>query len=127
MRGAQQLTLFVSCGFESHPAVLYQTLDGQTIESSGRSFNTFEIGPSLKLTLPGLFPLRTSQISKNRRPQTVVSAAYNYQNREDFERGSFQLNSQLTFIVTKTSIFEVGLPGASVVKFVNIAKSDAFE
>ena len=127
MRGGQQLTLSVSGGFESQPAVLDQTLDGQTIESSGRSFNTFEIGPSLKLTLPGLFPLRTSQISKKRRPQTVVSAAYNYQNREDFERGSFQLNYQWKFIVTKTSIFEVGLPGASVVKFVNIDKSDDFE
>lgn len=127
MRGGQQLTFSVSGGFESQPAVLDQTLNGQTIESSGRSFNTFEIGPSLKLTLPGLFPLRTSQISKKRRPQTVVSAAYNYQNREDFERGSFQLNYQWKFIITKTSIFEVGLPAASVIKFVNIEKSPDFE
>ncbi len=126
-RGAEQFTVSVSGGFESQPPVFDQTVDGQTIQTASRSFNTFEIGPGLKLTLPGLFPLRSSQISKKRRPQTILSTAYNYQDREDFRRGSFQLNYQWKFILTKTSLFEVGLPGASVVKFVNINKSDAFE
>lgn len=126
-RGAEQLTLSLSGGFESQPPVFEKTLDGGKVKTAGRSFNTFEIGPSLKLTMPGLFPLRASQVSKKRRPQTIISTAYNYQNREEFERSAFQLNYQWKFIVTKTSLFEIGLPGASVVKWVNITKSTDFE
>jgi len=126
-RGAEQLTLSLSGGFESQPAIFDENQDGETVETTGRSFNTFEIGPSLRLTLPGLFPLRSSDISKKRRPQTIISTGYSYQNREDFQRSSFQLDYEWKFIVTKTSLFEIGLPGASVVRFVNIEKSDEFE
>ncbi|NRA12488.1 MAG: hypothetical protein HRT57_11095, partial [Crocinitomicaceae bacterium] len=123
--GAERLTLSFSGGFESQPAVFQET-DGVLVQTSARSFNTLEFGPSAKLQLPGLFPLRMSRISKKRRPETVISAAYNYQKREDFVRGTFQMNYLWKFIVSKTSLFEIGLPGASVVKFVNIKKSDEF-
>lgn len=126
-RGGEQLTISLSGGFESQPAIFDENQDGETFESSGRSFNTFEIGPSVRLTLPGLFPLRNTDVSKKRRPQTIISSAYSYQNREDFERRSFQLDYEWKFILSKTSLFQVGLPGISVVRFVNINKSDAFQ
>lgn len=126
-RGGERLSISLSGGFESQPPIFDESVDGVKIKTASRSFNTFEVGPALKLTLPGLFPLRSSQISKKRRPQTIISTAYNYQNREDFQRGSFQLNYQWNFIITKTSLFEVGLPGVSVVKFINIKKSQEFE
>ncbi len=125
-RGGERLTFSISGGFESQPAIFDETQSEQVV-TTGRSFNTFEIGPSLRLTLPGLFPLRSSDISKKRRPQTIMSAGYSYQNREDFERRSFQLDYEWKFIVTKTSLFEVGLPGVSVVRFVNINKSEEFQ
>ena len=123
--GAERLTLSFSGGFESQPAVFQQT-DGVLIQTSGRSFNTLEFGPSVKLQLPGLFPIRMSRISKRRRPETIISAAYNYQKREDFVRGTFQLNYLWRIVVSKTSVFELGLPGVSEIKFVNINKTDEF-
>lgn len=126
-RGGEQLTISLSGGFESQPPVFEQTLDGEQIKTAGRSFNTFEIGPSVKLSLPGLFPFRNSEIWKRRRPETVISTAYNYQNREEFERGAFQLNYQWRFILSKTSLFEVGLPGASVIKYVTIDATKDFQ
>lgn len=125
-RGGERLTLSLSGGFESQPAIFDET-QGDQVVSTGRSFNTFEIGPNVRLTLPGLFPLRSSDISKKRRPQTIISSGYSYQNREDFERRSFQLDYEWKFIVTKTSLFEVGLPGVSVIRFVNINKSEEFQ
>ena len=47
--GGQKLTFEIGGGFESQPPVFEETLDGSKKKTSGRSFNTFEIGPSLKL------------------------------------------------------------------------------
>lgn len=125
-RGGERLTMSISGGFESQPAIFDESQSNQVV-TTGRSFNTFEIGPSVRLTLPGLFPLRSSDISKKRRPSTIISSGYSYQNREDFERRSFQLDYEWKFILTKTSLFEVGLPGVSVIRFVNIEKSEEFQ
>jgi len=125
-RGAEKLTMSISGGFESQPPVFDETLDGQTIQTAARSFNTFEIGPSTSLDLPGLFPIRSVGFSKRLRPKTVISTAYNFQRRDDFTRGTFQMNYMWRFFSGKTMIFQSGLPGASVIKFVNIDKTDAF-
>lgn len=125
-KGAERLTLSLSGGFESQPAIFDES-QGDQVVTTGRSFNTFEISPNIRLTLPGLFPLRSSDISKKRRPSTIMSAGYSYQNREDFERRSFQLDYEWKFILSKTSLFEVGLPGVSVIRFVNIDKSEEFQ
>ena len=126
-RGAEKLTLSFSGGFESQPPVFDKTVDGDKIQSAGRSFNTFEIGPSSQLELPGLFPLRVSDFSKKLRPKTIISAAYNFQRRDDFTRGTFQMGYLWKFFVSKTMIFQSGLPGASVVKFVGIDNTPEFE
>lgn len=126
-KNGAKLTFSISGGFESQPAVFDQTIDGQKIQTAGRSFNTFEIGPSIKYEAPGLFPIKITTFSKRHRPRTVLSTAYSFQSRDDFTRGVFQLNYLWQFYVNKTQLFQAGLPGASIIKFVNIKKSPAFE
>jgi len=126
-RGSERLTISFSGGFESQPPIFDETLDGEKIQKAGRSFNTFEIGPTVKLDLPGLFPLKVTQLSKRHRPRTIISTAYNYQKRVDFDRGVFQLNYTYKFFSGKTQVIQFGLPFASVIKFVAINKSSFFE
>lgn len=126
-RNGGKLTFSLSGGFESQPPIFDKTIDGQIIQTAGRSFNTFEIGPSVKYEAPGLFPVKITTFSKRQRPRTVLSTAYSLQKRDDFTRGVFQLNYLWQFYVGKTQLFQAGLPGASVIKFVNIRKSPAFE
>lgn len=126
-RGAEKLTLSFSGGFESQPPVFDKTVDGDKIQTAGRSFNTFEVGPSSSLEIPGIFPFRMSNFSKKLRPKTVISSTYNFQKRDDFTRGTFQLSYIWKFFASKTMIFQSGIPGASVIKFVNITKSDDFQ
>ncbi len=126
-KNGAKLTIALSGGFESQPAVFDETLDGQKIETASRSFNTFEFGPSIKYEAPSLLPVKITRFSKRHRPRTVISTAYNYQQRNDFTRGVFQLNYLWQFYVGKNQLFQAGLPGASVIKFVNIKKSTVFE
>lgn len=125
-KGAERLTISISGGFESQPPIFDETLDGEKIKTAGRSFNTFEIGPSVKLEVPGFYPFRATRFAQRKRPSTIMSAAYNFQTRSDFTRGTFQMNYSWKFILTKTQILHLGFPGASVVKFVNIDRSDLF-
>lgn len=118
-KGAQKLTLSIGGGFESQP----QVFDDNT---RSRTFNTFEIGPSVKFDLPGLFPVPVTKMSKRQKPRTVMAVAFNWENRDIFDRRVFQLNYLWKFFVGKTQIFQIGLPGASIVKFVSINKSTAF-
>lgn len=124
--GAEKLIFSIGGGFESQPPIFDETLDGEKIQKAGRSFNTFEIGPTLKYELPGLFPTSATALSKRHRPRTIISTAYNFQKRADFTRHNFQLNYAWKFFVGKTQIFQVGLPGMSVIKFVNIERSPDF-
>jgi hypothetical protein len=114
-------------GFESQPLV-FQDVLGQTVGTGkGRTFNTFEFGPSIKFDLPGLFPTPVTLLSKRQKPRTVLTSAYNIEKRNIFDRSVFQLNYMWKFLVGKTQVFQMGLPGASVIKYVSIKKSDAFQ
>lgn len=126
-RNSGRLTISFSGGFESTPPVFDKTLDGTKIKNANRSFNTFEIGPTAKLDLPGLFPLPVTKLSKRQRPRTILSTAYNYQKRMDFNRGVFQFNYIYKFILNKTQVMQFGFPFASVIKFVAINKTPEFE
>jgi outer membrane protein assembly factor BamA len=127
--GAQRLEFSLSGGFESQPPIFDETIDGEKIKKAGRSFNTFEFGPSLKLDMPGLFPIKKNAISSKRiKPRTEISTAYNFQVRTDFTRQLFQLNYLWKFQSTsKEQLFQFGLPGLSVIKFVNIENSLDFQ
>ncbi len=120
-------TITLSGGFESQPPVFDETIDGQKIQKSGRSFNTFEIGPTLKFDLPGFFPINIAKLAKRSRPRTILSTAYNYQRRPDFSRGVFQLNFLWKMYIGKTQIVSLGVPGASVIKFVALKKTPEFQ
>ena len=126
-KGAERLTFSIAGGFESQPPVFIDNEDGSQSIAAERSFNIFEIGPSLKLEIPKLFPFDTRDISKKIRPYTVVSTAYNYEKRVDFSRGAFQLNYLWKFESSKTHLFYAGLPLASVVKIINIDRDPVFE
>jgi outer membrane protein insertion porin family len=126
-RGSEKFTVSFSGGFESQPPIFDENLDGSKIKSASRSFNTFEIGPSVKLDLPGLFLLRkATKLSKRHRPRTVLSTAYNLQKRTDFTRKVFQLNYLWKFYVEKTQVIQFGFPAASI-KFVQIDPSVSFQ
>jgi outer membrane protein insertion porin family len=125
-RSGWNTTVSLSGGFESQPPVFAKE-DGQTVQQSARSFNTFEFGPTIKFDLPGLFPVRVENLDKRQRPRTVLSTAYNYQHRPDFDRSVFQLNYLWKFFVGKTQVISIGLPAASVIKFVSMDQSDAFK
>ncbi|MFM7643550.1 MAG: BamA/TamA family outer membrane protein [Sphingomonadales bacterium] len=124
--GAERLTFSLGGGFESQPPVFDASASEQLIVA-GRTFNTFELGPSLKLDLPGLFPTPVTLLGKRQKPRTVISAALNFEKRNIFDRRVFQLNYTWKFLVGKTQVFQMGLPGASVIKYVNIEKSASFE
>jgi len=124
--GAEHLKIGLSGGFESQPPV-FEELEGQVVQTAERSLNTFEISPTVQVEVPGFFPFRSSKFARRRRPQTILGAAYNYQNRQEFQRGTFQLSYDWEFIVRKTHRFQIGFPFASVVKFINIHKTDPFD
>lgn len=127
-RGAEKLTFSLSGGFESQPAIFDESVDGEKIKSAGRSFNTFEFEPGIKLDMPGLLPLkRAVHMAKRQRARTILSASYNYQNRDDFERSSFQFGYLWKFYGAETQIFSIGLPTSSVVKYVKFSPSPDFE
>jgi len=126
-KGAERLTVSLSGGFESQPPIFTSNLDGSANANAGRSFNTFEIGPSVKLELPRFFPARVTFFAKKRRPSTVLSTAYNYQLRLDFERQIFQMNYLWKFYVAKTQVYYVGLPFVSVIKIVRIQNKPDFQ
>lgn len=119
----------ISGGFESTPTVFGKDENGNKIKTQSRSFNTFEIGPSVKLDIPGLFPVGVTKLGKRQRPRTEISMAYNYQRRTDFSRGVFQFNYLYKFYVGdgKTQIVSFGLPAMSVIKFVSLKKQPEFQ
>ena len=119
----------VSGGFESNPSVFSTDDKGNKIKTQGRSFNTFEFGPSAKLDIPGLFPFGVTILGKRQRPRTELSAAYNYQQRPDFARSVLQFNYLYKFLVGdgKTQSVSFGLPFASVIKYVSLDPKPDFE
>jgi hypothetical protein len=120
-RGTEKMTLSFGGGFETQTQVLDET-------SQRNFFNTVEIGPSIKFDLPGLFPAPPTALkSKRQKPRTEISTALNFEKRDIFDRRVFQLNYMWKFYVGKTQVFKMGFPGASVIKFVQIDPSPAFE
>lgn len=128
-KSGTNFTLSISGGFESNPSVFSTNDLGDKIKTQGRSFNTFEFGPSMKVDIPGLFPFGVTILGKRQRPRTEISAAYNYQHRPDFDRGVLQFNYLYKFLVGdgKTQTVSFGLPGLSVIKYVSISPRGNFE
>ena len=116
----------LSAGLESQPPVFDEDISGNRIKTAARSFNTLEIGPTIKLTLPGLLPVSPLKFSKRQLTSTEFSAAFNYQERFDFTRRMAQFNYLWKWRSDKSQTFQMGVPFFNGFKFVNISKSDAF-
>ena len=118
-RLAQSLTLSFGGGFESQTKSLSSDED--------LLFNTLELGPSIKFETPGLLPIPITRLSKRQRPRTVVSSSYNLEKRSIFDRRVFQWSNYWKFYVGKTQIFQIGLPGASSIKYVFFNPKGSFQ
>lgn len=118
-----------SGGFETSPTVFGQDSTAVIGDNKKQTFNTFEVGPSIKYDIPGLFPFGINALKKRQRPRTIISGAFNFQRRTDFNRKVFQFNYGYKFALGNgnTQSVSLGLPGMSVVKVISINKSDAFE
>ena len=120
-RGGEKLTLTLGGGFESQPIVF----DNNT--KKGRAFNTLEFGPTVKIEIPGLFPVPVWKLSKRQKPITTIGTGLSFEKRDIFTRRVFQMNYTWRWKVDKTQIFTIGLPLASTIKFVRFENSDAFQ
>ncbi|MDX1651916.1 MAG: BamA/TamA family outer membrane protein [Brumimicrobium sp.] len=127
-RTGSRLKISFSGGVESQPDVFRDDNESNTLNQDISSFNTLEFGPSVQLDIPGLFPIPLTKLSKRQNPRTTFSAAYNRQDRPEFQRRTFQLNYLWKFYdVYRTQVFTVGIPIIGGVQFVNIEKSTPFE
>lgn len=118
-KGAQKLTFSFGGGFESQTKANTNERD--------QLFNTLEIGPSIKYDAPGLLPIPITKLSKRQRPRTIFSTSYNLESRAIFDRQVFQLSGFWKFYVGKTQIFQIGIPGASSIKYVFFDPKGDFE
>lgn len=124
----KQLKISFSGGFESQPQVFNDNTESEVIDNDTRSFNTLELGPTIKLDMPGLVPIPLKYLTKRQTPKTTVSLAYKYQERPDFTRRTGQFNYLWKFYdVYKTQVFTVGIPVIGGIQYVNIGKSQAFQ
>lgn len=118
------MTISMSGGYEANPNVLEDSITGRKLR-----FNTFQIGPSIKFDIPGLFPFSITKLGKRQRPRTTMSMAYNYESRTDFKRGVLQFNYLYNFWVGdgKTQVVTFGFPLMSVIKLVNYDPTKEFD
>lgn len=123
LKTGTNMSISFSGGLESRPTVFLQRDNAGAVDQAAASFNTLEIGPTIKFDIPGFLPINIKKLDKRSRSRTVLSTAFNFQKRPDFSRRDFQLNYLWRFYVGKTQIFSAGLPFASVIKFVSLQKS----
>ncbi len=127
-RWGHRLKISFSGGFESQPEIFGANDENTVLNDGTHSFNTLEFGPSIEYDIPGLVPLKLSWLTKSQNPKTTFSAAYNFQQRPDFKRQTFQLSYLWKFFdIFHTQVFTVGIPVIGGIQFVKIDKSQAFK
>ena len=123
----EKLTFGLNTSIQAVPAIFESSGDYSNSKDAIEKFYQFEIGPSINLELPGLLLIKKPTTNKTRLAKTIFSTAYSFQQRTDFVKESFQINSTWKYEINNTQIVKMGLPGISVIKFINIQKSDNFE
>lgn len=127
-RSGNRLKISFSGGFESSPEIFSKNDEENVLNDGTKSFNTIEFGPAVSLDIPGLFPIKSSLLSKNQNPTTTFSAGYNFQQRSEFKRQTIQLNYLWKFYdIDRTQVFTVGIPVVGGIQFVRIDKTEAFK
>lgn len=120
--GGENLKISFSGGLESQPEIFDQGEDNTgVIGNASAGLNTIEIGPSIELDIPGLFPMSISKLSKRQLPKTNIAISYNFQKREEFARNLFQFNYLWKFADPKRSqTFTLGLPFLGGLQYVEV-------
>ncbi len=98
--GAELGQLRIMGGVEAQqPLTLTQNLEITRVDLADNiRFNTFEIGPEITLNFNRFFPLSMDRFRKSNAPRTTLSAAFNYQNRPDYERQLYQFRYSFNFV-----------------------------
>jgi outer membrane protein insertion porin family len=123
---AERLTIGFAGGLESQAVVIQATESESAIKKSGRSLNTFEIGPSLKLEFPWFKPIKIKNLQKRQKSRAIIQAGYNFQQRSEFSRGLANINLTWYFEVDKAQEFQLGVPFLSALRFVSLKKGESF-
>ncbi len=126
-RGAEKLTFGLNGSLQAQPPIINQQINNSDLKAVTTKFYQFEIGPTLKLELPGLIFFPRAKINKSRLAKTIFSGGYTFQKRDLYLKENIQLNSIWKYEIRNTQTIQMGIPGLSVIKFVSIIKSDAFE
>ena len=126
-KGAERFTLSLTGGFQSMPTLTYSTTDqnlNTTNSTANQAFNTFEIGPSMKLELPGIYPFSFLIKSKSIKKQTILSSNLGFQRRNVFTRESFKLAFLYSLTFSEKNELQIGFPGATSINFSNFLNFD---
>ena len=126
-KGAEKLTFGLNGSLQTQPPIIDQQIDNSNLKEVTTKFYQFEIGPTLKLELPGLVFFPRAKVNKSRQAKTIFSGAYTFQKRDLYVKENIQLNSTWKYEIRNTQTIQMGIPGLSVIKFVSIIKSNAFE
>ena len=113
LRQGGKFTASFSAGIETQPALIESDADRNRER-------TYELGPTMKLVLPGLIPISYLKFSKRQTTSTEFSVGYNYQKRREFDRQLFQFNYLWRWRSDKMQTFQMGLPLVSGFKLVRI-------
>jgi len=126
-KGAERFTLSLTGGFQSMPTLTYSSTDqnlNTTNSAANQAFNTFEIGPSMKLELPGIYPFSFLIKSKSIKKQTILSSNLGFQRRNVFTRESFKLAFLYSLTFSEKNELQIGFPGATSINFSNFLNFD---
>lgn len=89
-------------------------------------FNTFEIGPEVSLDFYRFFPFGMNAFRRSNEARATLTAAFNYQNRPDYERTLSQFRYSTSFWENRNKGSRVFIDWAEV-SSINISRSEAFE
>ncbi len=126
-KGAEKLTLSINSSLQAQPPIIETNINTSDLKAVTNKFYQFEIGPSLRLELPGLFLVTPSKTNKSRLAKTIFDLAYSFQKRDLYTFENIQMNNTWKYEIRNTQTVQMGIPFVSVIKFANIKKSNQFE
>lgn len=123
-KGAEKMYLGFTGGFQSMPNLNYVQTTSSVNDNVSQVFNTFEIGPTIKFELPGLFPISRNVLLKTQKSKTLVQSSYGFQKRNVFTLQTFRLNYLYNFSIGENTELQFGFPAFSSINFVNYLDFD---